>query len=171
MMNREAYGQVYQDGKERTIRFLLSRGVGREMAPDIAQSAWLRGWERLSQLRDERMVVTWVNTIALNQYRRAIRTERMQQGIQEPIHGKETLNLAAIDVAKMFHLCRPPERALLEAQMVGVTAKELAQEQGVTETAIRIRLFRARRSARLALEGTSRKTNASLRLSAGPVAA
>jgi len=55
--------------------------------------------------------------------------------------------------------------------MVGVTAKELAQEQGVTETAIRIRLFRARRSARLALEGTSRKTNASLRLSAGPVAA
>ena len=37
------------------------------------------------------------------------------------------MNLAAIDVAKAMHLCRPPERELLEAQMVGVTAKEMAQ--------------------------------------------
>ena len=36
--------------------------------------------------------------------------------IQEPIHGKTTLmNLAAIDVAKVMHLCRPPERALLRS--------------------------------------------------------
>ena len=155
MMTRDTYGQIYQAGKERTIRFLLSRGVPRTMAPDIAQSAWLRGWERLSQLRDERMLVTWINTIALNQYRRAIRTERLQQVIQEPIHGKTTaLNLAAIDVAKVMHLCRPPDRALLQAQMAGVTAKEMAQAQGVTETSIRLRFFRARRSAREALEGS-----------------
>jgi DNA-directed RNA polymerase specialized sigma24 family protein len=172
MMTRESYGQIYQEGKERTIRFLLSRGVARTMAPDIAQSAWLRGWERLSQLRDERMVVTWVNTIALNQYRRAIRTERLQQVIQEPIHGKTTLmNLAAIDVAKVMHLCRPPDRALLQAQMVGVTAKEMAQEQGVTETSIRLRFFRARRSAREALQGSGVRTSESLRRSAGSVAA
>src|SRR5437764_7210093 len=119
MITAESYGQIYQEGKERTIRFLLSRGVPRTMAPDIAQSAWLRGWERLSQLRDERMLVTWINTIALNQYRRAIRTERLQQVIQEPLHGRTTvINLAAIDVAKAMHLCRAPERELLEAQMV-----------------------------------------------------
>ena len=171
MITREAYGQIYQEGKERTIRFLLSRGVARTMAPDIAQSAWLRGWERLSQLRDERMVVTWVNTISLNQYRRAIRTERLQQVIQEPIHGKTTLiNLAAIDVAKAMHLCRPPERALLEAQMVGVTPKEMAREQGVTETSIRLRFFRARRSAREALEASCGRATG-LRQSVGPVAA
>ena len=137
------------------------------MAPDIAQSAWLRGWERLSQLRDERMLVTWINTIALNQYRRAIRTERLERVIQEPIHGKTTvINLAAIDVAKAMHLCRPPERELLEAQMVGVTAKEMAQAQGVSETSIRLRFFRARRSAREALGATG-----NLRQSLGPVAA
>jgi len=159
MMSRESYGQVYQDGKKRTIRFLLSRGVSRTMAPDIAQSAWLRGWERLSQLRDERMLVTWINTIALNQYRRAIRTERLEQTIQEPIHGKTTvMNLAAIDVAKALHSCRPSDRALLEAQMVGVTPKEMAEAEGVTETSIRLRFFRARRSAREALEGSGRSS-------------
>jgi len=36
--------------------------------------------------------------------------------------------------------------------MVGITAKEMAEEEGVTETAIRIRFHRARRSARMFLE-------------------
>ena len=44
-----------------------------------------------------------------------------------------------------------------EAQMRGVTAKEMAREQGITETAVRIRFLRARRSARKALEARSRK--------------
>ena len=110
------------------------------------------------------MLVTRVNTIALNQYRRAIRTERVRQVIREPIHGKTTLmNLAAIDVATVMHLCRPPDRALLHAQMVGVTAKEIAQAQGVTETSIRLRFFRARRSAREALEGSGLQMSENLR--------
>jgi len=151
-MTREKYGQIYQEGRERTIRFLLSRGVTRDLAHDLTQSAWLRGWERISQLREERMLVTWVNTIALNQFRRAIRKERFHGQIHEAIHGTVTLNLAAIDVARLFEVCRQSDRALLEAQMAGVTAKEMAQEEGVTETAIRIRFHRARRSARTALE-------------------
>jgi RNA polymerase sigma factor (sigma-70 family) len=141
------------------------------MAPDIAQSAWLRGWERLSQLRDERMLVTWVNTIALNQYRRAIRTESLHQEIQEAAHGRTSLNLAAIDVDKMLHLCRPQERELLEAQMLGVTAKEMAEAQGVSETAVRIRFFRARRSARQAVERCARVTKEGVRMTLRPVAA
>jgi len=168
MMTREAYGEIYQEGKERTIRFLLSRGVASILAADIAQSAWLRGWERLSQLRDERMVVTWVNTIALNLYRHAVRKEPFQQVIQESLHAKTTfLNLAAIDVAKALHLCRPPDRALLEALMIGVTAKEIAQVEGVTETTVRIRFLRARRSARVLLEGrTKRKSPATAQVRA-----
>jgi DNA-directed RNA polymerase specialized sigma24 family protein len=36
--------------------------------------------------------------------------------------------------------------------MRGVTAEEIARKQGVTETAIRIRLLRARRAARSRVE-------------------
>ena len=158
-MTREEYGDIYTTGRERTIRFLLSRGVASGLAPDIAQSAWLRGWERLSQLRDPRMIVTWINSIALNQYRRVIRDDRLRQDLQPSAHGKTSLNLAAIDVARILRVCRPPDRVLLEAQMTGVTAKELAREQGLTETAVRIRFLRARRSARKALETRGRKLN------------
>jgi len=156
-MTREQYGDIYQTGRERTIRFLLSRGAAPGLAPDIAQSAWLRGWERLSQLRDPQMIVTWINSIALNQYRRVIRSERLHQELQQSVHGNTSMDLAAIDVARILRVCRPPDRALLEAQMRGVTAKEMASEQGLTETAVRIRFLRARRSARRALETRARR--------------
>jgi RNA polymerase sigma factor (sigma-70 family) len=156
-MTRQEYGDIYQASRERTIRFLLSRGAAPGLAPDIAQSAWLRGWERISQLRDPQMIVTWVNSIALNQYRRAIRSERLHQEIQQSAQDKASLNLAAIDINRILRFCRPPDRVLLEAQMQGVTAKEIAREQGVTETAVRIRFLRARRSARIALETRGRK--------------
>jgi len=161
-MTREEYGDIYQTGRERTIRFLLSRGAAPGLAPDIAQSAWLRGWERLSQLRDPQMIVTWINSIALNQYRRAIRTERLHQQLQQSVHGNTSLDLAAIDVARILGVCRPPDRLLLEAQMNGVTAKEMASEHRHSETAVRIRFLRARRSARRALEARARKLSRDL---------
>ena len=43
---------------------------------------------------------------------------------------------------------RSSDRSLLEAQLMGTTAEELAKSEGVTPTAIRLRLLRARRSAR-----------------------
>jgi DNA-directed RNA polymerase specialized sigma24 family protein len=168
-MTREEFGDIYQAGRDRTIRFLLSRGASPALAPDVAQSAWLRGWERLSQLRDPQMIVTWVNSIALNQYRRAIRCERLHQEFQPSAYGKTCLDLAAIDVARILTVCRQSDRLLLEAQMEGVTAKEMAREQGLTETAIRIRFLRARRSARKALEALRRKQ--SMHLAANQAAA
>jgi len=156
-MTREEYGDIYQTGRERTIRFLLSRGAAPGLAPDIAQSAWLRGWERLSQLRDPQMILTWINSIALNQFRRVIRVERLHQELQRSSQGNASLDLAAIDVARILGACRPPDRMLLEAQMKGVTAKEMARTHGLTETAVRIRFLRARRSARKALETRARK--------------
>ena len=161
-MTREEYGDIYQSGRERTIRFLLSRGASPGLAPDVAQAAWLRGWERLAQLRDPQTIVTWINTIALNHYRRVIRVERLHQEIQPSSHGKTCMDLAAIDVNRILHICRPPERFLLEAQMSGITAKEMAREKGLTETAVRIRFLRARRSARKALETRRKKLRADL---------
>lgn len=151
MMTRDEYGQAYQRGFDLTVRLLLSRGAPRDRARDVAQSAWVRGWERLTQLRNDSLVVTWVNTIALNVYRSLLRSEPPYQELPE-LSTKAGVNLAAIDVAHILKICRPCDRSLLEQQMRGVTAEEIARKQGVTETAIRIRLLRARRSARSRVE-------------------
>jgi DNA-directed RNA polymerase specialized sigma24 family protein len=147
-MTGSTYGQAYQAGFERTIRFLISRGAGRDRAQEAAQAAWVRGWERLNQLRNEEMLLTWVNTIALNLYRRVLkREERFHQPLPE-LYSRLRIDMAAIDVARILKFCRPRERQLLELQMQGVTTQEIARHNGVTETAIRIRLMRARRAAR-----------------------
>jgi DNA-directed RNA polymerase specialized sigma24 family protein len=151
-MTRETYGQAYQQGFELTVRFLLSRGVQRDHAREVAQAAWARGWERLNQLRNESLVVTWVNTIALNVYRSVIRREPVNRALPEVRDKNVGINLAAIDVARVLSFCRPADRRLLEKYMNGVSTGELAREQGVTETAIRIRLLRARRDARSRVE-------------------
>jgi len=146
-MTREAYGQAYQKGFDLTIRFLISRGVPRDLARDVAQAAWVKGWERLDQLRNDSMVTTWVNAIAMNVHRSVLRSERTYQSLPE-FYTKVELNLAAMDLRRILKFCAPRDRALLELQMQGDTAEEIAQKQGVTETAIRIRLLRARRAAR-----------------------
>jgi DNA-directed RNA polymerase specialized sigma24 family protein len=147
-VTRSAYGQAYQAGFERTIRFLISRGAPRDGAQEAAQAAWVRGWERLNQLRNDEMLLTWVNTIALNIYRRVRQTEeRCRQPLPE-LYSRLRIDMAAIDIARILKFCRPRERRLLELQMQGVTTKEIARHNGVTETAIRIRLMRARRAAR-----------------------
>jgi len=158
-MTREAYARAYQDGLPLTLRFLLSRGVTRDTAEEISQAAWMRGWERLGQLRKDELISTWVNTIALNLYRRAIRQERRLQGLHEPLYAKSTMNWAAIELGRILRFCRRPDRLLLEAQMLGQTAEEIAQAQGVNQTAIRIRLLRARRAARQAAEDVRGQRN------------
>jgi DNA-directed RNA polymerase specialized sigma24 family protein len=150
-MTRNEYGQAYQSGYDRTVRFLISRGAQRDGAQEAAQAAWVRGWERLSQLRNQEMVLMWVNTIALNAYRRLLRREALMLPLLET-SSNFNFDAAAIDVARVLKLCQPKEGALLEQTIRGISVGEIARAEGVTETAIRIRLMRARRAARCRIE-------------------
>jgi DNA-directed RNA polymerase specialized sigma24 family protein len=157
-MTREEYGQAYERGFELTVRFLLSRGAfPRDRARDAAQAAWTKGWERLPQLRNQSFITVWVNTIALNVYRGFLRRERPLQALPEDVK-KTEINLAAIDIGQILKICRPSDRALLDQQMRGVTAKEVALREGITQTCVRIRFLRARRAARSRVEMHARKS-------------
>lgn len=151
-MTRDEYGKAYHHGFEPTVRLLRSRGVPIDSATEMAQAAWTRGWERLSQLRNDSRVEPWVKTIALNVYRTVLRREPLYQALPE-LCGKVGVDLAAIDVAQILKICRPSDRALLEQQMHGVTAEEVARQLGVPVPTVRLRLYRARRKARKSVEG------------------
>ena len=153
-MTRDGYGQAYQHGLDRTVRFLLSRGVRRDNARECAQDAWVKGWERLSQLRDEALVVTWVNTIALNAYRSLLRREPLNPVSPRLREKSVTIDLGSIDMARILKFCPPRDRILLEEYLKGATSAELAQQRGVSVTAIRLKLLRARRYTRGRIERT-----------------
>jgi len=144
-MTEEYFALAYQKGFHLTVRFLLSRGLLDEVALDTAQAAWTKGWERREQLRQPNLVFTWTNSIALNIHRTQLRREPRTEPLLE-VEASNSLNVAAIDVERMLQECRPNDRSVLEKHYIeGYKATEIAQLQGCSETAVRIRLLRARR--------------------------
>jgi RNA polymerase sigma factor (sigma-70 family) len=145
-MTREEYGQAYQKGFNLTVRFLVSRGLAYDSAQETAQAAWVKGWERLGQLRDPSMVLTWMNSIALNIHRSYIRREPLLQTLPE-LSTAPKINLAAIDVRRILKTCKHNDRMVLQRHYLeGFKVQEIAEQHGWTETAVRIRLLRARRT-------------------------
>lgn len=150
-MTRDDYGRAYEKGYPLTVRFLVSRGARGERAREVAHAAWVRGWERLSQLRNESVVLSWVNSIAINAYRSVLRTEPVYVPLPE-IRTNPRMNFAAFDLGRILKICRPSHRHLLEQEVRGVPVKQMALERGISETAVRIRLLRARREARIRVQ-------------------
>lgn len=145
-MTNEDFGQAYQKGFNLTVRFLVSRGLSYDSALDTAQAAWAKGWERREQLRDPSLVLTWTNSIALNIHRTFLRREPHTQ-ILPDLQAPYRMNVAAIDVKRILNECKPNDRAVLEGHYIqGYKVQEIASKHGWSETAVRIRLLRARRS-------------------------
>jgi RNA polymerase sigma-70 factor (ECF subfamily) len=162
-MTQEAYGQAYQKGFSKTVRVLRSRGASKHHAEDVAQTAWLQGWQKLDQLRDEGMIASWINAIAMNYYRRGSRHEARYHELPE-LCGHVGIDLARLDAAKILNFCSPADRTLFELQLGGLTTMEIAQKHGVSATAIRIRFLRARRAVRARVEDRASELRESSRL-------
>jgi RNA polymerase sigma factor (sigma-70 family) len=145
-MTREEYGQAYQSGFRMTVHFLISRGILGEAAGEAAQAAWVRGWERLEQLRNSKMVITWVNSIALNIHRSHLRRPAFESLQDVSISFQK--DLASVDLARILtKCCSFEERTLLQQQYLDeLKISEIARRQGCSETAARIRILRARRA-------------------------
>jgi RNA polymerase sigma factor (sigma-70 family) len=144
-MQSVTFALAYEANFLKTVRLLRSRGIRGE-AEEIAQAAWVQAWERLSQLRHAEALPMWVNSIALNIFRTNHRSqERFQNTHREPsclpING-----IAALDAAKLLHTCSDNDRHMLEQHYVhGYNVREIADEYGCSNGALRLRLMRAKR--------------------------
>lgn len=161
-MNTEEYGSAYKQGYGRTARLLVKQGLSWDGAWETAQAAWVRGWERRGQLRDSNMVITWINTIALNMYRSSLRREPFSQDLPD-VPAPPEKHLAAIDAQFILQSCKKKDRMVLESYYLeDRNAEEIARAQGWTEMAVRLRLFRARQAAAKTL--TARRPATTLRV-------
>ena len=155
-MKRTEYSDAFQNGYSATRRFLLSRGAAVDEAEEIAQAAWARGWEYRDQLRDPSMVSFWVNSIARNLFRARFRTPPVL-----PLDGIDpsyTMSLEEqIEVRRILDLCPKRDRALLEKSLEGYSAEEMARDEGISSTGIRVRMLRIRQGIRAQLAIASLK--------------
>lgn len=145
-MQQTDYAQAFESGYGATLRYLLAHGAPIEDAEEIAQAAWVRGWEYRDQLRDPNMVGFWVNSIARNLFR-----ARFRAPVTMPIEGLNpsyTMNLESIELRRVLDRCPRRDRNLIEQSLEGYSAEEIARSAGITSTGIRVRLLRIRQSLR-----------------------
>jgi DNA-directed RNA polymerase specialized sigma24 family protein len=141
-LDRTDYGDAYCAGYGATRRFLLANGAAIDEAEEIAQAAWVRGWEYREQLRDPAMVGFWVNSIARNLFRARFRGPSPMA--LDGLHPSYTMDLQGLELHRMLERCSGRDRRLLERNLQGYSAEEIAREAGITSTGIRVRLLRIR---------------------------
>lgn len=152
-MTKEEFGSAYQRHFRRTVSFLISNGLSPDVAQETAQAAWVRGWERLSQLRDSRTLPMWLNRVALNLYRSVLRHEpeyeELARNVMAPDLNRPDVNLPAIDAQTILGRCKlHDQRMLSDYYLQGLQLSEIAARNGWRENTARVRLFRARQAAR-----------------------
>lgn len=144
-MTEAEFGAAYSKGFQRTVRFLRSRGANEDMAEEIAQAAWSRGWERINQLRTREALEFWIASIAKHFFSgRAIRDKRSQE-IDETTAtcAPSETNILWNEIVRC---CQPEEKRLLHLRYVsGFSSREIAEILGRSPLAIRLRLMRVRR--------------------------
>ncbi len=147
-LTEDTFGHAYEEGKTRTVHFLMSKGFPEDDAREAAQAAWARGWERRHQLRKPEKTLSWVNAIALNLGRNHMRKQsRMQEFEDEPTVTHDPT--AAADAEKLLGQCPKKDRILLTRRyLLGWGIGDLAEESDCTRRAIRVRLHRARKGLR-----------------------
>ena len=148
-MTETSYGQCYKNsGYNQTVHCLIGCGAQRDLAEEIAQAAWVRGWERLPQLRNDRCVVAWVNRIARNLLNSKMRRKREVPLL--PHHERSavtSIDSSRVHLEMILQKCTPNERLVLEASMAGYSGAELAQKFSKSVSSIQSELWRARRAA------------------------
>ncbi len=148
-MRRNEYAEAFETGFAATRWFLLSCGAPVEEAEEIAQAAWVRGWEYRGQLRNPHAVGAWVNSIARNLLRK-FRSKTMMP--LDEADAPYMMRLENIELGRLLERCPQRDRALLERTLQGYSTEEIARQEGISPTGIRVRMMRILRSLRAQLD-------------------
>ncbi|MEQ1946648.1 MAG: RNA polymerase sigma factor [Bryobacteraceae bacterium] len=146
-MHCEEFADAFHSGYKATCRFLISRGAAATDAEEIAQAAWVRGWEHREQLRNPSLVGFWVNSIARNLFRAKFRAPIITtlEPYQDPGY---LMSLDGIELRQLLENCNDRDRDILQKILEGYSADEIGRECGLTSTGVRVRMLRLRQSLR-----------------------
>ncbi len=163
---------IHQEYGER-IRRYLERLVGTTDAEDLAQDVFEKAQRAIGRFRGDSRVLTWLYRIATNAAIDRLRTAGRNVDVERPddetspsdaavsteaAHGRSLdsevdrtrMRACILDVVEQLHTNQ--RAAILLGELRGFSDRELADALGVSLGAAKIRLHRARRALKTALE-------------------
>ena len=118
-----------------------------DLANDVAQSAWAAAWRYRHRIREPQKVRGWLLTIAANEARRSLRRRRLRHLIPlaentDPVVPARLLD-DQIDLIQAMQRLRPRDREILARRYaLGETSREIAEQVGMSDSGVRVRIGR-----------------------------
>lgn len=129
-----------------------------ETARDLAQEVAIRAWTQLERLADPKAFPAWIRRIAANAARDHLRRTavRKEHALElavaiESNDDPHAMSERASEVRLMLAAMREEDEEILDllnARAEGVPIAELAQQAGIAEAAMKMRLMRVRKRLR-----------------------
>jgi RNA polymerase sigma factor (sigma-70 family) len=168
--NKDAFGQLIERYQPMVIRIATRMVIHEEIARELVQEAVLAAYLSLDQLRGASRFKSWLYSITLNVCRSYLREQKMDLLSLENVMGgmyrdavvfpETTIDPHEVAeerelhrlVLKAVHALSPKERAAtLLFYYEQLTLQEIAAILGVSVTAVKSRLFKARKQLRVQL--------------------
>ncbi len=141
------FAEGYKKGFTRTAKFICSLGANPEIAEEISQAAWTRGWQHRHQLQQPQYLSSWVNTIARHLYHEHFAKARRFSELED--RSVDSNILQKLEVQGLMAECSPSEVTFLKMfYFEGYSSDEIAVSLDKSPVTVRVRLMRIRQSMR-----------------------
>lgn len=157
--DKAAFDSLYAEHRARVYGFLLRLSGDRHVAADLFQNVWLKLARTAPRLREDTYLVAWLLTVARNEYidyqrARVLDLSRFLAWGRQPAEAATSSpDGLRRDIEQALRALGDADReVLLLVAADGLSPSEAAGVLGVTPTALRQRLTRARRRFAQALD-------------------
>ena len=145
----------YHDHFVRLTRISQCILGGTASGEDVAQEAMIRAWRHRSELTDPHEIGAWLNTVTRNLAIDRLRRQRDEVLVGSAdciaLDSRDEPSDADVVRAALSRLNSRHRRVLWQRDAVGIGYAEIARRLGVTETAARMVVVRARHALRTQL--------------------
>jgi RNA polymerase sigma factor (sigma-70 family) len=153
-----AFERLYRRHRRDVYSFVLRDLRNPEDAEDVTQAAFLNAYRALQRGNEPEKPKAWLFTIAQNVTRRRFRTRAASaQQVELDVDllvAPEAEGPTATEIRAALARLRPKQRAaLVLREVAGFSYAEIADELGLSISAVETLIFRGRRALRVELEG------------------
>jgi len=150
----DAFDLIMARYEQRLLRFLIGMVGDVDLAQELCQDTFLSAYQALPKMTGEVRLSAWLHTIALNRARSHFRKWKLRKTLpieedliqshepelQEATATQELISRVMDQIPKQY------SEALLLQITAGLSCREIGRAVGCSESAVKVRLMRARQA-------------------------
>jgi RNA polymerase sigma-70 factor, ECF subfamily len=148
MSNSKEFSLIYETYHQDVFRLLYFMSGNKEVSEDLLQNSFIKAFKNFQQLKQRDKFKSWIFQIARNQYLDYLKSADVSKKI-DGVEVELSQNAQAetvIELNQILNNLSPEHReVLILTEMEGMTAAEVSEITGLSESAVKSRLLRARK--------------------------